>query len=59
MWKNPPASVYRKYYFFDVQNPEEILAGEKPYVVERGPYAYKVSNLVHTLNYSNTHGVCN
>lgn len=27
-------------YFFDVQNPDEILAGEKPKVIELGPYVY-------------------
>jgi hypothetical protein len=28
------------FYFFDVQNPKEILQGAKPIVTEVGPYAY-------------------
>ena len=41
VWKNPPATIIRKYYFFDIQNPNEIQAGtEKPRFRERGPYSY-------------------
>ncbi len=40
-WKSPPALITRKYYFFDVQNPDEVQMGiEKPRLVERGPYTY-------------------
>lgn len=39
---NPPAVIYRKYYFFDVQNPVGILNGEKPRLSERGPYTFRV-----------------
>jgi hypothetical protein len=40
-WQNPPAKVVRKYYFFDIQNPEEVIEGkQKPRVIERGPYSY-------------------
>jgi len=28
-------------FFFDVQNPQQILQGGKPIVVERGPYSYR------------------
>jgi hypothetical protein len=28
-------------YFFDLQNPAEVLAGQQPVVVEVGPYAYR------------------
>jgi hypothetical protein len=28
-------------YFFDLQNPEDVLKGEQPVVVEMGPYAYR------------------
>ena len=27
-------------YVFDVKNPEEVLAGAKPVLEERGPYIY-------------------
>ena len=40
-WLEPPATVYRKYYLFDVRNPQEIKEGtNKPWLVERGPYVY-------------------
>ncbi len=42
MWKKPEVDIYRKYYLFDVINPDQVISGqEKPYVVERGPYVYK------------------
>jgi hypothetical protein len=27
-------------YFFDTQNPEEVLMGAKPAVIQKGPYAF-------------------
>ena len=31
-----------KFYVYDVQNPDEIIAGtEKPRIVERGPYSFR------------------
>ena len=33
--------IYFNVYFFDLQNPREMLSGEKPVVVEKGPYSYK------------------
>jgi hypothetical protein len=38
---NPPASIYRKFYFFNVTNPQEIGNGRKPILVQMGPYTYK------------------
>ena len=32
--------MYRKFYFFEITNPEEIKNGSKPRVIERGPYTY-------------------
>lgn len=38
---DPPASIVRKYYLFDITNPQEVQMGtEKPRIIERGPYAY-------------------
>ena len=42
-WKHPPVKVYRKFYFFDIQNPAAVQEGtEKPRLAERGPYTYSV-----------------
>lgn len=43
IWQNPTESipVYLQFYPFDVMNPDEVTAGGKPYVVERGPYTYR------------------
>ena len=31
-----------KFYVYEVQNPNEIIAGtEKPYILERGPYSFR------------------
>jgi scavenger receptor class B protein 1 len=40
-WTNPPATVYRKYYFFNVVNAKEVLKGKKPNLVQCGPYIYR------------------
>jgi hypothetical protein len=40
-WKNPPATIVRKYYLYDLVNANEAQKGKKPIFKERGPYAYK------------------
>ncbi|KAF3702120.1 Lysosome membrane protein 2 85 kDa lysosomal membrane sialoglycoprotein [Channa argus] len=40
-WENPPAPVYMQFYFFNLTNPQEMLDGERPAVVEIGPYTYR------------------
>lgn len=40
-WKDPPAEILRKYYFFSITNPYEIEKGEKPILKEHGPYTYR------------------
>lgn len=51
-WLEPPATIYRKYYFFDVKNVDDVQSGrEKPFLVERGPYTYReVSIIASKLN---------
>lgn len=43
--------TYRKYYFFDIKNPSEILDGEKPVLVERGPYTFREENHRHNIEH--------
>ncbi|XP_059906267.1 lysosome membrane protein 2c isoform X2 [Gadus macrocephalus] len=40
-WKNPPPPVYMQFYFFNLTNPLEVLDGDRPAVIERGPYTYR------------------
>ncbi|XP_077517685.1 protein croquemort-like isoform X1 [Amblyomma americanum] len=40
-WQRAPVPIYVKYYFFNMTNPEEILAGtEKARLQEVGPYTF-------------------
>ncbi|KAK6305077.1 scavenger receptor class B member 1 isoform X2 [Coregonus clupeaformis] len=41
MWKDIPVPFFMSVYFFNVLNPTEFLAGEKPMVEQRGPYVYR------------------
>ncbi|XP_072032734.1 lysosome membrane protein 2-like [Amphiura filiformis] len=41
-WVNPDIPVYQRFYFFDIQNKEEIMKGGKPNMTEVGPYTYSV-----------------
>lgn len=40
-WQRAPIPIYLKYYFFNMTNPDEIMAGtEKPRLQEVGPYTF-------------------
>uniref|UniRef100_A0A4W5MHU0 Scavenger receptor class B member 1 n=1 Tax=Hucho hucho TaxID=62062 RepID=A0A4W5MHU0_9TELE len=41
MWKDVPVPFFMSVYFFNILNPTEVLAGEKPMVEQRGPYVYR------------------
>lgn len=41
-WVSAGAAVYREFWIFDVQNPQQVVEeGATPVVVERGPYTYR------------------
>ncbi|XP_077864537.1 lysosome membrane protein 2-like [Saccoglossus kowalevskii] len=40
-WVSPDVPIYMQLWFWDVKNPDEILAGELPHFVEKGPYTYR------------------
>ncbi|KAM9329957.1 scavenger receptor class B member 1 [Gastrophryne carolinensis] len=41
MWRDLPVPFFMSIYIFEIMNPKEILAGEKPRVQQRGPYVYR------------------
>ncbi|KAK2819067.1 hypothetical protein Q5P01_024628 [Channa striata] len=50
-WENPPAPVYMQFYFFNLTNPQEMLDGEMPAVVEIGPYTYREYRPMEEVNF--------
>ncbi len=49
VWLEPPNEIYIKYYFFNVENPEEIKSGAKPVLKQVGPYIYKEKRLKQNI----------
>jgi len=41
VWMNPPAKPLLRVYFFNTTNPAGFLKGEKPFLVEMGPYTWE------------------
>ncbi|KAK9525810.1 hypothetical protein VZT92_016488 [Zoarces viviparus] len=56
-WVAAGAGVYRQFWFFDVQNAQEILQdGATPVVVEKGPYTYKTRYLAkENITFNSNH----
>uniref|UniRef100_UPI0037E9968B lysosome membrane protein 2c n=1 Tax=Semicossyphus pulcher TaxID=241346 RepID=UPI0037E9968B len=52
-WESPPAPIYMQFYFFNVTNPMEVLDGDRPAVVEVGPYTYREYRPMEQVNFHN------
>ena len=37
---SPTPTVYFQYFMWNLTNPDEFEAGEKPFYVQKGPYSY-------------------
>ena len=42
-WEHPTqtSDAWIKFYIYDLTNPDEVLNGAKPMLVQKGPYVYK------------------
>ncbi|KAA3675639.1 lysosome membrane protein 2 [Paragonimus westermani] len=40
-WLRPSVDIYFQAYFFNLTNPREFIAGQKPIVKQLGPYTYR------------------
>lgn len=40
-WVDPSVPIYLQFYIFDVSNPMEAKQGQRPYLVQKGPYSYR------------------
>uniref|UniRef100_A0A673MBL0 Scavenger receptor class B member 1 n=1 Tax=Sinocyclocheilus rhinocerous TaxID=307959 RepID=A0A673MBL0_9TELE len=57
MWKDIPVPFFMSVYFFHIVNPDEILKGEKPTVVQRGPYVYRENRWKDNITFHDNHTV--
>lgn len=40
-WEDPAVPIYLQFFMFDIANPIETMQGERPYLVQKGPYSYR------------------
>ena len=40
-WQDPSVPIYLQFFMFDIANPMEAMQGERPYLVQKGPYCYR------------------
>ncbi|KAF5894665.1 lysosome membrane protein 2-like, partial [Clarias magur] len=50
-WQDPPPPVYMQFYFFNLTNPKEVLSGDRPVVIEIGPYTYREYRPMEGVNF--------
>lgn len=51
MWKDVGHKTMVKFYFFNVTNPDDVLAGRKPSVKELGPYTYRALWIKYNITF--------
>ncbi|KAF4077037.1 hypothetical protein AMELA_G00203520 [Ameiurus melas] len=51
LWQDPPPPVYMQFYFFNLTNPKEVLSGDRPAVIELGPYTYREYRPMERVNF--------
>ncbi|CAG5114483.1 unnamed protein product, partial [Candidula unifasciata] len=49
IWQDIPVPVYMQFYFFHVHNVQEVKAGHKPSVTQRGPYTYRERRVKYNI----------
>uniref|UniRef100_A0A0R3RSM8 Scavenger receptor class B member 1 n=1 Tax=Elaeophora elaphi TaxID=1147741 RepID=A0A0R3RSM8_9BILA len=52
-WKNPDYKFTSKIFVYSVKNPQQVLNGNKPEVIQIGPYVYKVSLGKNVISFGN------
>ncbi|KAF5894662.1 lysosome membrane protein 2-like, partial [Clarias magur] len=50
-WKNPPSPVFKEFFFFNLTNPDEFSAGQKPRLMQLGPYTYREYRPKENVNF--------
>lgn len=50
-WKNPKVPIYFQVWAFDIVNHLEVLQGEKPAVIQKGPYTYRETRIKHDIKF--------
>ena len=41
-WRSPTVPVRMQFFVFNVENPLEVKQGSRPFVIQKGPYCYRV-----------------